>query len=135
MPSFNVFTSDGVSGSSDGVSGETVGCGVTVGASSDGVCVGTGVISPFSPESGSADAWESAWEIAPRIPLEENVAPLTASTPDRLCLASTSALIFFHALLKNSGVSVLVFVIFLIFPFFMVTFTVTGPSKPSACPS
>ena len=67
--------------------------------------------------------------------MEENVAPLTVSISEVLCLEITLDLIVFHALLKNSGVSVFVLLIFLIFPFFIVTFTVTVPSKPSACPS
>ena len=54
--------------------------------------------------------------------MEENVAPLTVSISEVLCLEITLDLIVFHALLKNSGVSVFVLLIFLIFPFFIVTF-------------
>ena len=71
---------------------------------------------------------------ASRIPIEENVAPLTVSIPSVLCFSSILGCMDLHALLKKLLVSEFVLVTSVIFPSLIVSVMLTFPEYPIADP-
>ena len=127
-------------------SGTAVGSGAVVGSGTEvgfGVFVGSG----FSVESGASVgsgvtegctsvffACSNAILDASRIPIEENVAPLTVSIPSVLCFSSILGCMDLHALLKKLLVSEFVLVTSVIFPSLIVSVMLTFPEYPIADP-
>ena len=121
-------------------SGTAVGSGAVVGSGTE---VGFGVFVGFGTSVGSGVtegctsvffACSSAILDASRIPIEENVAPLTVSIPSVLCFSSILGCMDLHALLKKLRVSEFVLVTSVIFPSLIVSVMLTCPEYPIADP-